>query len=59
MLLGYKPDRNRILARIISNSIAANKDMDPKRILAITRTNLEATLVAYLKKNMIYINPKN
>jgi len=49
MLLSYKPDRNRVLVRIISNSIASNEDMDPKRILAITNTNLEATLAAYLE----------
>jgi len=48
LVLNYKPDRNKIIARIISNSLDSQVNVNPQVLNSVLKQNLEATLVAYL-----------
>ncbi len=49
-LLGYSSDRNRVLIRIINNSLAPHTHITLHEIRSLTSNNLEATLAAYLQQ---------
>ena len=49
-LLGYSSDRNRVLIRILNNSLDPHAHITLHQIRSLTSNNLEATLAAYLKQ---------
>lgn len=57
-LLGYSADRNRVLVRILNNSLKPHSRLTLNQIRLLTVNNLEATLAGYLKLEKRPLSPE-